>query len=96
MSNFINSSALTKLLANIFIFLVVVAFLGIAVYDTVTGTQVPAIITNVLYGAVMSSLAILGFHVGSVQTLQSQQSSAETTAAITTAVAAPTHPQGQP
>ena len=96
MKDFINSSALTKLLANLFVFLVLVAALGIAVFDTISSQPINPYVSTLIGGGLTYAIGVLGVHIGGVQALQAQQSSAETTATVTAAVAAPTHPQGQP
>jgi hypothetical protein len=76
MTNFINSSALTKLLANLFIFFVLIAAVGIAVYDTANNLPVNSYITGLIGGGMTYAVGILGVHIGGVQALQSQQSNA--------------------
>jgi hypothetical protein len=77
MTNFINSSALTKLLANLFIFVVLVAAVGIAMYDTINNLAVSSYITGLIGGGMTYAVGILGVHIGGVQALQSQQSNAD-------------------
>lgn len=66
MQDFINSSALTKLLANIFIFIVLLASTGIAVYDALTNQQINPYVSALLGGGLTYAAALLGVHVGSV------------------------------
>lgn len=93
MKDFINSSALTKLLANIFVFLVLVMALGIAAYDTLTGNPVNPYVATLIGGGLTYAVNLLGMHIGGVQALQAQQSSVDTTAHVVAAVNAPLHPE---
>ncbi len=91
MKDFINSSALTKLLANIFVFLVLVCALGIAAYDTLNGATVNPYVATLIGAGLSYAVNILGMHIGGVQALQAQQSNASTTAAVVAAAASPAH-----
>jgi len=79
MTNFVNSSALTKLLANLFIFVTLITLLAIGVYDTVNHLPLPDYITTVLGSAIGYALSVLGVHLGSSTSLSSQNSLANTT-----------------
>jgi hypothetical protein len=72
MSNFINSSALTKLLANVFVFLVLVMALGIAGFDALTGQAINPYVSGLIFSGLGYAGTILGFHVGGAQALQAQ------------------------
>ncbi len=94
MMNFINSSALTKLLANVFVFLVMIAALAIAGYDTLKNLAINPYVSALIGSGLMYAGTILGFHVGGVQALQAQ-SQIQTPAAAAPApvlVAAPAAP----
>lgn len=63
----INSSALTKLMAIIFIFLSLVTCLFvIAVYLVMYRTTPPDYINNVVYAGLAASINMLGVHIGAV------------------------------
>jgi hypothetical protein len=63
----INSSALTKLLAVVFIFLCLLASLVvIVVYLCFYRVDPPQYIIGVIYAGLASSISILGVHVGAV------------------------------
>lgn len=63
----INSSALTKLLAIIFVFLCLLSCLFvIVVYLCVYRVDPPQYIIGVIYAGLASSISILGVHVGAV------------------------------
>ncbi len=72
MTEFVNSSALTKLLAAVFIFTLLVAGIIIAIFDTVNHVALPDYIVGLLEGGLLASATILGVHLGSVQTLNAQ------------------------
>ena len=72
MTSFVNSSALTKLLAALFIFILLIAALGVALFDTLHGIAVSDYIVGLLEGGLLSSATILGVHLGGVQTLNAQ------------------------
>ena len=72
MSNFVNSSALTKLLANIFVFLVMIVALSIAGFDTLKNLPLNPYVSGIIGSGLMYAGTILGFHVGGVQALQAQ------------------------
>lgn len=74
MSDFVNSSALTKLLANLFIFLVLTCALGIAAYDTIYHFPIDPYITTLIGGGLTYAVGLIGVHIGGVQALQSQVS----------------------
>lgn len=82
MKDFINSSALTKLLANIFVFCTLICALGIAVYDTIVNMPVNPYVATLIGGGLTYAVGILGMHIGGVQALQAQQSNADATAAV--------------
>jgi hypothetical protein len=63
----INSSALTKLLAIVFVFLCLIASLVvIVVYLCFYRIDPPQYIIGVIYAGLASSISILGVHVGAV------------------------------
>ena len=72
MSSFVNSSALTKLLANVFVFLVLIAAIGIAVFDTLTGQPINPYVSTLIGGGLTYAVGVLGMHIGGVQALQAQ------------------------
>ncbi len=72
MQGFINSSALTKLLANTFIFAVMIAALVIAVYNVLNNQPINANASLLIEGGLVYAASMLGFHVGGVQALQAQ------------------------
>ncbi len=78
MKDFVNSSALTKLLANAFIFMVLLTSLAIAGYDTLMNLPINAYSTALIGGGLTYAVGILGMHVGGVQALQAQAQSADT------------------
>ena len=65
MTDFVNSSALTKLLANVFIFAVLSAMLAIGIFDTLNHIPIPDYITTAVGAALGYGLTLLGVHVGS-------------------------------
>lgn len=73
MKDFVNSSALTKLLANIFIFLVLVAAVGVAVYSKLNNQAIDPYVAGLLGSGITYAASILGVHIGGQQALQSQQ-----------------------
>jgi uncharacterized membrane protein len=63
----INSSALTKLLAIVFIFLCLIASLVvIVVYLVVYRLDPPQYVTGIVYAGLAASINILGMHIGAV------------------------------
>ena len=78
MTNFVNSSALTKLLAAVFIFILLLAAVGIAIFDTVQRLAVPDYIVGLIEGGLLASATILGVHLGGVQTLAAQTQNVST------------------
>lgn len=63
----INSSALTKLLAIVFIFFCLLAALGIiVVYLCVYKTDPPQYVIGIIYAGLAASINILGVHIGAV------------------------------
>lgn len=63
----INSSALTKLLAIVFVFLCLIASLVvIVIYLCIYRMDPPQYIIGVIYAGLASSISILGVHVGAV------------------------------
>lgn len=67
MLEFINSSALTKLLAIVFIFFCLLASLAVVVvYLCIYRVDPPQYIIGVIYAGLASSISILGVHVGAV------------------------------
>lgn len=72
MKDFVNSSALTKLLANVFVFVVLIASVGIAVYDALTTQIINPYVSTLIGGGLTYAVGLLGFHVGGVQALQAQ------------------------
>ncbi len=82
MIEFINSSALTKLLANVFVFCVLTCALAIASYDTINNIAVNPYVATLIGGGLTYAINVLGMHIGGVQALQAQQSNATTTAAV--------------
>lgn len=72
MKDFVNSSALTKLLANVFVFVVLIASVGIAVYDALTIQTINPYVSTLIGGGLTYAVGLLGFHVGGVQALQAQ------------------------
>lgn len=63
----INSSALTKLLAIVFIFLCLVASLVvIVVYLVAYRLDPPQYVTGIVYAGLAASINILGMHIGAV------------------------------
>lgn len=73
MSNFVQSSALTKLLANVFVFLVMIVALAMAGYDTLNNLAINPYVSTLIGGGLTYAIGILGMHVGGVQALQAQQ-----------------------
>ncbi len=82
MIDFINSSALTKLLANVFVFCVLACALGIASYDTINNIAVNSYVSSLIGGGLMYAGGVLNVHIGGVQALQAQSGSANTAAAV--------------
>ncbi len=64
MKDFVTSSALTRLLANIFIFLCLLVCLFIGAYQIVAGQQVSPICYMVVSTGMAYSLMLLGIHTG--------------------------------
>jgi hypothetical protein len=63
----INSSALTKLLAIVFIFLCLVASLTVIVtYLVAYRLDPPQYVTGIVYAGLAASINILGMHIGAV------------------------------
>lgn len=58
-------SPLTRILADIFLFLVAVSSLGIIVYDVIAGYQVQLFILAILYSAITSATTIAGLQITS-------------------------------
>lgn len=67
MQDMINSSALTKLLAILFIFFTLVASLiVVVVYLCSYRTDPPQYVTGMIYAGLAASINILGVHIGAV------------------------------
>src|SRR5579885_1535315 len=60
----VSQSLLTRFLANIFAFCVLMAALGLAVYDIVTGQALSPILTTVLGTGIGYALHLLGLNQG--------------------------------
>lgn len=66
LSQFIASSNLTKLLAIVFLFLVLIASLAIAVYDTFVNIPINPYVTAILGAGLGAAINVLGIHQGAV------------------------------
>ena len=64
MKDFVVSSALTRLLANIFIFLCLVVCLFVGAYQVVEGQAINPIVYTVISTGMAYSLMLLGVHTG--------------------------------
>lgn len=73
MKDFVNSSALTKMLAAFFVFAILMACAGLAVYNKFNNQPIDPSVMALLVGGLTSAMGILGVHVGGQQALQAQQ-----------------------
>lgn len=64
MKDFVVSSALTRLLANIFIFLCLTTCLFVGAYQVIAGQQISPICYTVISMGMSYSLMLLGVHTG--------------------------------
>lgn len=64
MKDFVVSSALTRLLANIFIFLCLVVCLFIGAYEIVMGEPINPLVYTIVSTGMAYSLMLLGVHTG--------------------------------
>lgn len=76
MKDFIDSSALTRLLANVFMFAILLACIFAAVVEVLRGEQINPLVYTLLSLGATYSVTLLGAHVGGVLALtQPKQSS---------------------
>lgn len=73
MTNFVTSSALTRLLANVFAFLVITAALAVFIIQTINNQPVNPLCYTVLSTAVGYVCSLLSVHTGSVLTTPPDQ-----------------------
>jgi ABC-type Co2+ transport system permease subunit len=64
MKDFVTSSALTRLLANVFVFVVLVAAVGVLSYQIINNQQVNPICYSVVSGGLTYAVAMLSVHAG--------------------------------
>ncbi len=77
MLELINSSALTKFMAIVFVFLcLVTALIVLTVYLCDFKSDPPQYVTGILYAGIAASINILGVHIGAVTSLQGGKQSA--------------------
>lgn len=72
MKDFVTSSALTRLLANIFIFLVVVASLVIACIEILQNQPIQPIVYIVVSSALTYATTIIGVHIPAFSSIQQE------------------------
>lgn len=87
----VSQSLLTRLLANIFAFCVLMAALGLAVYDIVSGQALSPILTTVLGTGIGYALHLLGLNQGVTLSPMSGAKAAPDTSEMP-----PTLPSGEP
>lgn len=68
MTNFITSSALTRLLANLFVFVALVAALFVAMVEVLKNEAINPIVYTLLSSGLVYGVSILSVHIGVVAT----------------------------
>jgi hypothetical protein len=79
--NAMTASTLTRFLANIFVFLVLLAALAVAIWDLVNGRDIPLVVQGVLTTGLGYALHVLGVNHGvTLEPIKSPQNQPKTDA----------------
>jgi hypothetical protein len=64
MKDFVTSSALTRLLANVFMFIILLGAVLIGGYEVINNQPLNPIVTSIASGGIAYACTLLGVHVG--------------------------------